>query len=253
MKRALALALGLLLCLCACGSMLEREYTVSSPHQEDPPPQTDAAYRVETYPALQSALLSYVEEGLEEGQLRFPTTYAGNLSVDLEKAKRQLMEEEPLGCYALSDLTYRTSKIIAYYEVDLAFTYKVDQTTLTSMPKAVSRGDLSTLMAKALESGEETLCVYLTAYPAEEPDFFDAALADAWAALYGEGETAPATAAPEPPAAQPDRAPAPEPPALTVELYPQTGGGRRVAELTFVPAEIEIKTEAETPEGGGGA
>ncbi len=236
MKRALALALGLALCLCACASMLEREYTVSSPHQEDPPPQEDAAYRVETYPALRSALLSYVEEGLEEGQLRFPTTYAGNLSVDLEKAKRQLMEEEPLGCYALSDLTYRTSKIIAYYEVELAFTYKVDQTALTSMPRAASRGDLSTLMAKALENGEESLCVYLTAYPAEEPDFFSAALSDAWAALYGESAPAPETP-------QPDHAPAPEPPALAVELFPQTGGGRRVAALSFTPAEPEVETQ----------
>ncbi len=251
MKRALALALGLLLCLCACGSMLEREYTVSSPHQEDPPPQTDAAYRVETYPALRSALLSYVEEGLDEGQLRFPTTYAGNLSVDLEKAKRQLMEEEPLGCYALSDLTYSTSKIIAYYEVDLAFTYKVDQKTLTSIPKAVSRGDLSTLMAKALETGADTLCVYLTAYPASESDFFDAALADAWAALYGAGEPAPsAVPVPELPGAPPSDAPAPEPPALTVELYPQTGGGRRVAALTFARAEPEIG--AADGEGGDG-
>ncbi len=251
MKRMLALCLGLLLCLCACGPMLEREYTVSSPHQEDPPPREDAAYRVETYPALRSALLSYVEEGLEEGQLRFPTTYAGNLSVDLEKAKRQLMEEEPLGCYALSDLTYRTSKIIAYYEVDLAFTYKVDQTALTSMPRAASRGDLSTLMAKALERGEDALCVYLTAYPAEEPDFFDAALSDAWAMLYGEGETAPsASPAPELPDAPPSDVPAPEPPVLTVELYPQTGGGRRVAKLTFTQPEPEIGAAGE--EGGEG-
>ncbi len=248
MKRIVALCLGLALCLCACGPMLEREYTVSSPHQEDPPPQTDAAYRVETYPALQSALLSYVEEGLEEGQLRFPTTYAGNLSVDLEKAKRQLMEEEPLGCYALSDLTYRTSKIIAYYEVDLAFTYKVDQKALTSMPRATSRGDLSTLMAKALERGEESLCVYLTAYPAEEADFFSGALTDAWAALYGEDADPSASPAPELPDAPPSDAPAPEPPALTVELYPQTGGGRRVAALTFTEPEPEIQVAGE--EGG---
>ncbi len=249
MKRALALSVGLLLCLCACASMLEREYTVSSPHQEDPPPQTDAAYRVETYPALRSALLSYVEEGLAEGQLRFPTTYAGNLSVDLEKAKRQLMEEEPLGCYAVSDLTYRTSKIIAYYEVELSFTYKVDPKALTSMPKAASRGDLATLIAKTLESGEDTLCVYLTAYPTSEAGFFDDALSDAWAVLYGEGEPAPsASPAPEMPDAQPSDAPAPEPPELTVELYPQTGGGRRVAALSF--AEPEPELEAGGGEGG---
>ncbi len=230
LKKLLALCL-LLACLCSCASMLERDYTVSSPHQEDPPPHGDGAYRVETYPVLRSALLSYVEEGLDSGLLRFPTTYPGNLSVDMEKAKRQLMEEDPLGCYALDDLTYRTSKIIAYYEVELSFTYKADKKALRAISKAASRSDLTTLLGKALEEGKDSLCVYLTAYPEDDPGFFDDALGEAWAGLETEAF------APDLPAA---------PPELTVELYPQTGGARRVAELKLTPA-LEA---AQTAQGG---
>lgn len=226
MKRALALCLALL-CLTSCASLLERDYTVASPHEEDPPPQGDSAYRVETYPALRSALLSYVEEGLDQGLLRFPTTYPGNLSVDLEKARRQLTEEDPLGCYALEDLTWRTSKIIAYYEVELTFTYKRDKALFRSMPKAATQGDLTALLTRALESGEEGLRLYLTAYPEDQSDYFQAALQAAWDALQ----------VPEDPAGEtdvPSLSPAwPELPELTVELYPAVGGSRRVAELTL--------------------
>lgn len=236
MKRALALCL-VLLCLTSCASLLERDYTVASPHEEDPPPQGDSAYRVETYPALRNALLSYVEEGMDQGLLRFPTTYPGNLSVDLEKARRQLMEEDPLGCYALEELTWRTSKIIAYYEVELTFTYKHDKALFRSMPRAATQGELTTLLTRALETGEDGLRVYLTAYPEDQSDYFQAALQEAWADLQspegaGEGEADPeSSAAPAP-------GESPLPPELEVELYPQTGP-RRVADLRFVYPEGE--------------
>lgn len=231
LKKLLALCL-LLACLCSCASMLERDYTVSSPHQEDPPPHGDGAYRVETYPVLRSALLSYVEEGLDSGLLRFPTTYPGNLSVDMEKAKRQLMEEDPLGCYALDDLTYRTSKIIAYYEVELTFTYRHDKALFRSMPKAATQGDLTALLTRTLEAGEDRLCVYLTAYPEDQDEYFQAALQEAWTALEDEDGSA---------GAEPVWTARPE---LAVTLYPAVGGARRVAELTLTQSQPEAPDQA---------
>lgn len=224
MKRLLCLILSLA-CLTSCASLLERDYTVSSPHEEDPPPRGDAVYRVETYPALRSALLSYIEEGMEEGLLRFPTTYPGNLSVDLEKAKRQLTEEDPLGCYALEDLTWRTSKIIAYYEVELTFTYKHDKALFLSMPRAAAQGDLTALLTRALEAGEDSLRVYLTAYPEDQSDYFQAALQEAWTALDSEDGSG-------------GRLPV-APPELSVTLYPAVGGARRVAELELLQTQAE--------------
>lgn len=206
MKRVLALCAALL-CLCGCASLLEREYTEAVDHVEDQPPG-DAAYRVETYPALRAAILAYVEEGMTEGTLRCPTTYPGNLSVDLEKAKRQLMEEDPLGCYALEDITFHTSRIIAYYDIELELTYKVDTKEVAGLPRVGSREALSRMLGQSLEDREGRVCVYLTAYPEEDGQFFAAALRDA----YG---------------LRPDVIARPE---LKVELYPQSGT-RRVAAL----------------------
>lgn len=167
MKRVLALCLTLL-CLTSCASMLEREYTVAEPHEENRPPQSDA-YRAETYPALRAGLLSYVEEGMESGVLRVPATYSGNLTVDLEKAKRQLMEEEPLGCYALSDITFHTSKIIAYYEVTAAFDYRVEPEAVKRVAAVRDDEALDAAVKAALGDFQERFAVLLN-IPGQETE-----------------------------------------------------------------------------------
>lgn len=223
MKRLLALMLALL-CLTSCAAMLERDYTVTAEHVENPPPQMEGAYRVETYPALTSALLSYVEEGMETGALHFPTTYAGNLTVDLEKARRHLLEEEPLGCYALEDMSFHTSKIVAYYEAELTFTYKADKTELTSLTRVAGRDDLARRLEETLRGRDGRLAVYLTNYPEEDEGYLDNLLQELWAQME---ELDPL-------------------PLLTAAFYPETGK-RRVAvlELTY-PEPEETQTAQET-------
>lgn len=235
MKRLLVMCLALLL-LPSCASMLEREYTQAVPHVEDQAPAADAAYRAETYPALRSAILSYVEEGMEEGLLRCPTTYPGNLSVDLEKAKRQLMEEDPLGCYALEDMTFRATKIIAYYEVEMEFTYKVDRGELTSLPKAANQRELATLLKEALDKGKTQRAVYLTFYPESDETFFTGALE-----LAQEEDRVPENGEPVTPGSEPVIL-------AGVELYPKTGV-RRVAvlELEYPQRSLSSAT-GQTPE-----
>lgn len=236
MKRLWALCLALLL-LPSCASMLEREYTVTSQHVENPPPQGDTAYRVETYPALRSALLSYVEEGMETGLLRFPTTYAGDLSVDLEKARRQLLEEEPLGCYGLEDVSFHTSRIIAYYETELTFTYRVEPKTLPSLPRAGSQSKLAGLLRQALEEGETSLVVYLSMYPEEDEGFFSGALELAYASRDLEEPEPSGGEGPPPEGAERAKL-------AGVELYPKTGV-RRVAVLALEYPQPEPSPQAE--------
>ena len=225
MKRLLVLVLALL-CLTSCAAMLEREYTQAVPHEEDQVSPGKTAYRVETYPALRAAILSYVEEGMAEGALRCPTTYPGNLSVDLEKAKRQLMEEDPLGCYALEDVSFRTSRIIAYYEVELDFTYKPDTKNPASLPKAASQEELAERLRESLAGRETSVAVYLTTYPEEDDLFFSGALELALAPKDDSEEQEPEELG--------------EVKLTAVELYPKTGSRRGAAlELEYPHAEDE--------------
>lgn len=206
MKRSAALALALCVLLTSCGSMLEREYVVSAPHEENRPHREDS-YTVETYPALLSALGSYVEAGLSEGTLRFPTTYRGNLTVDLEKARRAILEEDPLGSYALNDLTYSTSRIIAYYETELTFDYRVEPETLPAIGKTATREALQTVVAQTLQKFEGEFVGVVYNYPADDPAYFTTVLRGGYDAV-----PAAALGMPE----------------MAVELYPEMGTKRLV-------------------------
>ena len=139
-----------LLCLTSCASMLEREVTYTAPHAETLPISAVDAYRVNTYWGLCSSLRSYLEAGAETGNLRFSVTYPGNLTVDLEKAKKELMGE-PLGCYALDDIVFHVNRIIAYYEVTADFTYRVPPAEFQSI-QTVRTADALDAVVKAVLS-----------------------------------------------------------------------------------------------------
>lgn len=168
MKRLIGAVLALALLLSGCAAMLERDYLVTGEHMENPPGQSETFYRVETYSGLTAALRSYVEEGMDTGVLRFPTTYEGNLTVDLEKGKRQLLEEEPLGCYALSDLTYHTSRIISYYEVTLTFDYRVDRQEVAQLRRVNGQEAAQGLLRETLSDFRPGFTALVSLSPLDE-------------------------------------------------------------------------------------
>ena len=176
MKRLLAFILALL-CLTSCASMLERETTYTAAHVENPPGWGDTGYRVNTYLGLCAALQSYVEEGMLEGNLRFPATYPGNLTVDLEKAKRQLMEEEALGCYVLGDVTFHISRIVAYYEVTATFDYRVSPAEYRNLETVYSADGLDERVRAVLEELGGSFTVLLNLPDAVSPGQVEDSLA----------------------------------------------------------------------------
>lgn len=201
--------------LSGCAGMLERDYTTATAHVENPTPQGDAAYRVESYPALCAALLSYVEEGVEQGLLHFPTTYGGNLTVDLDKAKERLLTEEPLGAYAVEDITFRTSRIISYYEAELDVTYRLSREEIKSLAQADGPAALAALLESALEARTERVTALVSGCSLEE----EGCLEDAVDRAY---ENCPALAL-----GRPD---------VTIQTWPEKGE-RRVVELSLTYPE----------------
>lgn len=195
--------------------MLERDYTTAVAHVENPVPQGDAAYRVESYPALCAALLSYVEEGMEEGLLRFPTTYGGNLTVDLEKAKERLMTEEPLGAYAVEDMDFRVSRIISYYEVELEVTYRLSREEIKALVEIGDPQELDELLEETLEERKEQVVALVDGCPLEEEGYLLEAVERAYIAC-------PALALGRP--------------EVTTATWPETGD-RRVVELELTYPE----------------
>ncbi len=211
----IVLLMAALMALTGCAGMLERDYTTAVLHVENPPPQGDAAYRVESYPALCAALLSYVEEGMEEGLLRFPTTYGGNLTVDLGKAKERLLTEEPLGAYAVEDMEFRVSRIISYYEVELEVTYRLGREEIRTLKEVDGPLELDGLLEETLEERNEQVTALIEGCPLGQEGYLTEAMERAYVAC-------PAVALGRP--------------EVTATTWPETGD-RRVVQLELAYPE----------------
>ena len=111
--RTLALALAAALLLTGCGAMLEREYLSVEDHDENPASDGAAgALRVENYQELVNAILYYVSRGEEEGTIHL-YNYDDTVESDLEAACLEVVQEDPLGAYAVDYIKAEVQHIVS--------------------------------------------------------------------------------------------------------------------------------------------
>ena len=125
MKKAslAALALTITLALCGCASILERSYSSSTDHVDYPVTEDSSVLRAESYQALLNSILYYVGEHSGGGTIRL-YNYSGNVETDLDAACKEVMEQDPLGAYAVRSIRYESTRILTYYEVELHIAYR---------------------------------------------------------------------------------------------------------------------------------
>ncbi len=107
MKRLLflILALGLLMGLSACGPWVKDDYSVITPHVEQPlpsqtPDREEPTPTVSSRTELRGAVLALIRDWTEQGTISLQG-YQGNVSEDLEETLRYATQEDPIGAYAV--------------------------------------------------------------------------------------------------------------------------------------------------------
>lgn len=213
MKRiipALALLLAASLPLTGCASMLERAWSGSETHVDYPVVEDDSTLRVETYQGLVNALLYYVNEHSSAGAIRL-YNYAGEVEEDLERARAQVTERDPLAAYAVRDLTYTVTRILTYYEVEVRLSYAHTAQEVDGIRTAFGQAGLSDELARLAAERAGGAVLLLSGFTG------DGGLVDELFQLAWYGDPARSE---------------PEPPALQAAFYPEEGT-RRVAELTL--------------------
>lgn len=156
-KRALALLLCLaLLPLSGCAAMLERSHVSSAAHADYTVVEDDSVLRAETYQGLVSALLYFIREHSEGGSVRL-YNYAGDVEADLAAARAEVLEQDPIGAYAVASLTCGSTRILTYYEVEVAIDYarSAEEVAAVQPLPSVSalRQELERMTAQRQEAG----------------------------------------------------------------------------------------------------
>jgi len=164
MKRVLALMLAAVLLCSGCGSLLNRDYGPILREEPQVQAEDDAsALRAENYQGIISALLYFVEQREEKGILRL-YNYKDEVETDLQAARREVLEEDPLGAYAVDYINFETVSVVSYYEVSFSISYSRTATQMTGIQSAVGSTAIRSALAAAMGNYNEELVLRTGVY-----------------------------------------------------------------------------------------
>lgn len=199
-KRILVLALAGSLLLSGCTSLLERSYSVVEPYADRYwDASAEDTLRAESYQDLVNSLLMLIEEGAEDGVIRYYTS--GDAYGLALQATQEVREETMLGSYLLEKITF-TYQMMEEGVCTLTYemVYREDAEDVDSLMVLSDSQSLVDLLRLAIREGHDKLTARF-AYDMPREDV-EAAVAAMWREVcLGSGENTqdPATGVQNPP------------------------------------------------------
>lgn len=219
---AILLASGLLLSCTGCG-LLEREYVQISQHQEQTAENDDATtLRAESYAELVGDAQYFVSMGVPSGTVRL-YQYTGDIQRAVDRACEALLQDDPLGSYALQDVQCQYTRIVSYYECVFTYQYRRTMEQIAAIQTLSSKGDFREKSAKTLEQFQNRLVLKSDSYYQSE----ESVRQEFWDVFYDTPQAAV------------------EKPELTVHLYPDHGAARIIElDLAWPLTQQELREKA---------
>ena len=157
---ALLLTLALSVSLCGCSAMLERSHVTATDHVDYAIEEDESILRAESYQGLVNSMLYFVNGHRSGGTVRL-YNYAGDVDADLAAAKAAVLDD-PVGAYAVRSLSYKSTRILTYYEVELAVTYRSSE-ELAAVPEVNGLTGVRQELTRLVEEQRDS-AVFLASY-----------------------------------------------------------------------------------------
>ena len=118
------LAVAAIVAMAGCAVILEGDKVLESIHYVQ---QTEIVpeerIEVSDYEELMTEMLDLVMQHENYGRMR-AYSYDGDVEADVQRACREIENNNPIGAYAVSDITGAATRIVSYYEVEINIEYK---------------------------------------------------------------------------------------------------------------------------------
>jgi len=122
MLRAVSALLILVVLASGCSSVLSGEIRIVTPYVTPTSQGSGRIKEVETYEELKDAAVEFIL-GMEEKGLVRVFSYDGDIESDVVTVCSDILENDPIGAFALSGMEGAATKIVSYYEVEFSFFY----------------------------------------------------------------------------------------------------------------------------------
>ena len=164
MKRGITVLMAALLLLLStgCTAMLERSYISATAHVDYDALEDDpSVLRAETYQSLVNSILYFVEAHSATGTIRL-YNYTGDVEADLASACAEVLNEDPLGAYAVRDIRYDTTRIVTYYEVNISIIYSRSAQEVNEIRSVTGLTSLRSAIAEAVQSWQDHAAIRIS-------------------------------------------------------------------------------------------
>ena len=120
---AILLAAVMLAGLTGCSAILDGETLSVTAHQEPTATKPHDIPEAGSYSELKEKFLGIIWAHEDYGLIRVDS-YDGDLKADVTKVCDEILNDDPIGSYAVKDLNSNVTQIVSYYEVELHVAYK---------------------------------------------------------------------------------------------------------------------------------
>lgn len=208
MKRIIALMISAVLLAAGsgCGTILEQGYTQVSKHVDQTADTDDATIlRAESYADLVSSAQYFVTLGAATGTVHL-YQYNGDIQKAVNNACAALLHNDPVGSYALRDVTCEYTHIVSYYECVFTYRYRRTMDQIAAIQAVNGRADFRRQVSTALTNFSTQLVLKTNNYYQSA----ETVQKEIWEVYYDTPEAALTT------------------PKIAVQLYPDRGAARVV-------------------------
>ena len=166
--RILAGALSVSLLLTGCASMLTREYGSVEPHSATLVSEGDAnTLRAESYQDVVNGLIYFINRGAESGSIRFDGEEP-DVRALLDEACLEVVQEDPLGAYAVEDIKYNVAPIVGSYEADIQITYRRSREQVAAITDATGASAIRSELSEALAAFSPEVVLRISYFEEDE-------------------------------------------------------------------------------------
>lgn len=159
-----------LVCLVLCVGLLagcdafDGQYVRVTPHAMQPGKTQNEAGQVANYSELRDALVQMVSSGTESGVILAENYPEEKLPDGLAIAKRHICTYDPVGAYAVSDLTYEIGKKNGAQAVAVTIVYRHSRSDIRSIVKLSGIDGVEGAVLKALENLDPRKVLLVSGY-----------------------------------------------------------------------------------------
>jgi len=152
-----------------CSSLLEGYVLTEAPYSGTPyekPPEE--RIEVSNYGELLAVILDLVTEHVDTGNMQ-ASNYDGDIQTDVDRACGEILHNNPIGAYAVANLTGETKRIVSIYEINISIEYKRTKQQIDSIVNVSTQRYLRTELLSVMSNYYEE-AVFRTALNITEED-----------------------------------------------------------------------------------